>query len=172
MEHIDVDEIIADLRSRVDRRRADGEYPPGLEEQLEAEFEAIMRGVHRDEIDTAVLSARIDGLFEGVQAINVEVEATSRMPGGSLLHGAAGRVIQRHTGQLADTTRAVLWDMSTAMREVQHLIDAQRGADERQLRDVIASVIDRIALLDHLATAVVDLERRLELLERGARPPA
>ena len=172
MEHIDVDEIIADLRSRVDRRRADGDYPLGLEAQLEAEFEAIMQGAHRDGIDTSTLARRVDGLFEDTQAIGVDVEATSRIPGGALLHGAAGRIIQRHTGQLADATRTVLWDMATAMREVQHLIDAQRTADERQLKEVIASVIDRIALLDHVATAIVDLERRVDALERPQPPSA
>ena len=126
---------------------------------------------------TATASTRpprrhVDGLFEDTQAIGVDVEATSRIPGGALLHGAAGRIIQRHTGQLADATRTVLWDMATAMREVQHLIDAQRTADERQLKEVIASVIDRIALLDHVATAIVDLERRVDARERPQPPSA
>jgi len=171
VEHIDVDEIIADLRKRVARRRAEGDYPLGLEEQMEAEFDAIMKGVHRDEIDTRTLASRVDGLFEVTQAINVDVRTSSRMPGGSVVHGTAGRIIQRHTGHLADHLRTLLWDVAVALREVQYLIDAQRSADERQLREVIASVIDRIAVLDHLASAVVDLERRVDALEQAPTDP-
>jgi hypothetical protein len=56
------------------------------------------------------------------------------------------------------------------MDEVRRLVDAQRAADERQLHDAIAGVLDRLAVLDHVVELVRDVEQRLDALERGERP--
>ena len=91
------------------------------------------------------------------------------MPAGRLVHGTAGRLISRHTSQLAEGVRHLGIDIARALHEIHHLIDVQRQTDERQLDEVISSLIDRVAVIDHLADAVLDLERRMAALET---PPA
>ena len=44
---VDLNAVISDLKKRVERGRAEGRYPPGLEQQLDAEFAAILEVVHR-----------------------------------------------------------------------------------------------------------------------------
>lgn len=168
MKETDVDELVRTLQARVAQRRAAGEYPPGLEEQLEAEFEQIMKAVHRHELDTDELRRRVDVVGEATSYVSAEPRLESRVPGGSTVHTAAARLVRRHTSTLAESVRGMGNEITRALQEVQRLIEAQREADQRQLADVVASVIDRIALLDHLADAVIVLEQRVDSLEASA----
>lgn len=168
MDHVDVDALVEDLQLRVAKRRSDGDYPPGLEEQLEAEFKIIMGAVHRNEVGTGELRQRIQVVRGATAGIAAVAGLGSRVPGGAALHGAASKVVQRHTGVLAESVRLLGRDISTAFEEVLRLFDVQRGADERQLNDVVGAVFDRIAVIDHLADAIVSLEARVTTLERGS----
>lgn len=170
METINVDELVEELRTRVAQRRASGDYPVGLEEQLEAEFKHIMAAVHRNELNTEELGRRVRAVEKSSGAVETAVESDSRLPGGSTVHKTAARLVTRHTGQLAHNVRTLGIDIARALHEIHHLIEVQKSADERQLADVVGSLMDRVAVIDHLADAVVDLERRVLLLEQP-RPP-
>lgn len=165
MEHIDVDDLVDRLQERVAIRRAMGEYPPGLEEQLEAEFKLIMDAVHRHEIDTGDLEQRIAAVSHATHSVGARPELASRLPGGHVIHRTAGRVVERHTGALADNVRTLGHDIAGALQEILRLIEMQRTADERQLHEVVSAVLDRVAVIDHLADAVVNLELRVHELE-------
>ena len=166
---IDVDDLVELLQTRVSARRASGDYPPGLEEQLEAEFAVIMAALHRNELTTEELGRRVAAVEHTSAGVRALDETSSRVPGGSAVHTAASRIVARHTNQLADSVRQLGVDVARALHEVHHLIDLQRDADERQLSEVISSVLDRLAVLDHVADAVVLLEQRLDRLESGHR---
>ena len=47
MASIDMNAILNEIRENVRLRRIAGEYPPGLENQLEQEFELIMQSTNR-----------------------------------------------------------------------------------------------------------------------------
>jgi hypothetical protein len=162
---IDIDEIVDELRGRVARRRASGDYPPGLEQQLEAEFALIMAGVHRPEVDTGELGRRVAAVEQLTAGVRAETATSSRVPGGSIVHATAQRLVVRQTGELAETVRALGRGIAEALHELHHLVDVQRQADERQLGDVVNALMDRVAIIDHVADAVVQLETRLARLE-------
>lgn len=163
---LDVDEIVASLVAGIAARRADGEYPAGLEEELEAEFVEIMRAVHRDEVGTRELRERLERVAASIGRVRADPPVDSRVPGGSAVHATVARLVSRHTNTLADGVRAMGAEMAHALHEVVRLFEVQREADERQLNEVVSGLIDRLAILDHLADAVVDLERRVAELER------
>ena len=165
MDKIDVDEIVMSLQQRVAKRRASVDYPPGLEAQLESEFALIMAAVHRPEMTTRPLDDRIRTLLTSVHSVGAEPGATSRLPGGGIVHRTSGRLVRRHTTMLADEVRRIGADTASALDEVRALIEHHRAADERQLLDVVGSIYDRIAVLDHLADVVLDLEQRIMRLE-------
>jgi hypothetical protein len=168
VDQIDIDGIVNDLQARVKVRRASGDYPPGLEEQLESQFKIIMAAVQRDEMDTSELGRRIRGVEHSADTLRAQGGTGSRVPGGSTMHSAAARLVTRHTAELATSVRALGIEISGALSEVHHLLNLQREADERQLMDVIGAVMDRLAVLDHLADSVVQLERRVDALEASS----
>jgi len=56
-----------------------------------------------------------------------------------------------------------------ALHETARLIDVTRVADERELNGVLAMVLDRLAVIDHLSEMVVEIEDRLVRLEDSCR---
>ena len=169
MPDVDVDEIVAELRERIAVRRAAGEYPIGLEQQLESEFQWMMRAIDRHEIDTDRLGTMVDAVAAAANGMPVAAETTSRLPGGSAAHHVAGNVVRRHVNPLADSVRSLGESVADALEEIRRLFVAQSAADERQLHDVIAGVMDRLAVIDHLVELTTDLERRVAELESGRR---
>ena len=171
MSGIDIDEVIESLQRRITERRLAGDYPVGLETQLESEFAGLMRAIDRHEIDTQQLGAFVQGVVVAAHDMHLDGTGASRIPGGSSAHRAISRVVQRQTNPLAESIRDLGVSVADALWEVRRLLEAQRSADERQLLDAVSGVLDRLAVLDSLAAIVTDLEARTALLEseRGSR---
>lgn len=159
-------EVVAELQRRVAERRLAGKYPVGLEQQLSAEFDAIMSVVHRggdsiDEIDEAI--NRLEG---EVERINGLIDPSSRIPGGSLYHRAIGRFAGRHTRGVATQVREAMRTEIQVLRIVKRQLQQQRDTDARVLNQVTHLMMDRLMMIDVLAEAVVELERK----SRDTRP--
>lgn len=159
---VDVDELAALLRRRVEERRAAGQYPDGMEAQMEAEFAAIMDQVRSHRSGTMPLVELQDRISaRGPVAHGVAPSGAKGLvvAGVDRLVAHAVRPIEAELGQV----RADLVDAIAVMRQ---LVDVQRGADERLLNDVLGAVLDRLSALDHLSATVADLESRIERIER------
>jgi hypothetical protein len=170
MEEVDVDELLAELERRVDERRRAGQYPEGMERQLEAQFDAMLRAIRRTELDTSTLATLTDEVGRSAEHIGDAPDLESRLPGGSAVHALIGRAVSRHTEGVAASTRVFGDDVRRSLLETRRLIEAQRTADERQLLEVLAGVLDRLAVLDHLVEITRSLESRLADLERRIGP--
>lgn len=165
MGHVDIDTVVAELKERIADRQRAGDYPEGMEQQLESEFAAMMRAVDRSEIDTEHLNHLVTVAGDAVNRVAADAGVTSRVPGGSQAHAAAARLVRRHTGPLAESVRALGNTVVEALEESRRLFDAQRSADERQLLDALAGVLDRLAVLDHVVEITRDLDERVARLE-------
>lgn len=165
---VNVDDVVGALEQRIIERRRLGQYPIGLEAELEFEFDTILAAMRRRELSTAVLAGRVEALRGSVQGVIGTAAADSRVPGGTVIHRVAGRVVGRHTNQLADHVRRIGQESVGVLTEVVRLFEAQRGADERQLNEVIAAVFDRLVVVDEMVTSIGEIERRLVALESVA----
>lgn len=171
MSSVDFDAVLASIQDRVRERRANGDYPLGLEAELEAEFDVVLKSIQRDEVGTSQLEQSVANVGAHLAALNAEPELESRLPGGSAMHSAASRVVRRHTEPLTQSIRSLGESIHEAFDEVVRVFDAQRSADERQVHEVVADVYDRLALLDAVAAAVSELEARVDRLERAQPAP-
>jgi hypothetical protein len=169
--NIDIETVVSELRERIAARRLAGDYPEGLEEELESEFRGMMRAVDRSEVDTSLLHDRVEEVNSASHRINSDVGLDSRVPGGSAAHAAIGRIVQRHTGPLAESVRGLGFATASALDESRRLFEAQNSADQRQLHDALAGVFDRLAVIDHLSEIVRDLEQRVAQLENRLPAP-
>jgi len=162
---IDIDEVISSLQRRIVERRLLGDYPIGLEMQLESEFAGLLRAVDRHELDDSRLEALVQQVVVAAHDMHMDDSDASRLPGGSSAHRIVSRLLQRQTNPLAESIRDLGASVADALWEVRRLMEAQRSADERQLLDAVAGVLDRLAVLDHVAAIVTELEQRIAVLE-------
>lgn len=154
------EEVLEELRRRVNVRRQEGKYPPGLEEQLEAEFAAILEVVHRGEDEIGHIAQLISEVRGEISALNGVVTTQSRILGGSLFHRLIRRLVARQTQGVAQQTQAALLRQLEIAELVQRQLRMQRDADARVLHQLETAMRDRLMMIDALAEAVLELERK------------
>ena len=154
-------EIIDELERRVAQRRQEGKYPIGLEQQLEAEFKAIMDVVHRG---TDVLGD-VQQLLERcrTELLNLEtpISAKSRIPGFGLVHLVIGKLVGRQTAEISSRVRATLETQQEVLELLLKQLEIQQGTDVRVLNQLSHAMQDRLMMIDALAQSVIELERKV-----------
>ena len=167
MPSIDINAILEEIREKVRLRRLSGDYPPGLENELEREFQLIMESTNR--------------------TYRVDVEAQEHL---SEANEALKRLLGRYENQKnafeqtivdSNTTISQLdpWSfVAPEVVEIEHHVLAtlrlladyarqQQDADKRLVEELSQHVLDRLAVVDHLAVLTQELEARLRNLERN-----
>jgi hypothetical protein len=158
-----VDEIVKVLQDRVAERRAAGDYPFGLEAELEAEFNAILEMTHRGRDHITALDASLIRLRELNSRVSGSTPVDSRIPGGKLFHRMAERLVRRQVRGVANQVRDSQDETLRLLEQIVRQLEEQRLSDERLMNKMANSIMDRIAVVDQLAVSVVELERRLRL---------
>ena len=155
MKQVEIEEILAGIQETVARRRAEGVYPIGLENELEAEFKFMLSLTHRGEAERAdALALLLKEALRAADEVSGLAPAKSRIPFVGIFHRVVRRLIARQTRGLAAQQRAVN--------------DAVRGredADHRMVASLSKHVLDRVAVIDHLYFVVTELETRIRKLE-------
>lgn len=181
----DIDAVVAGLRARVDQRRRAGEYPPGLEEDLEAELRRIVEhrpaqssGTRRSSVREAL---ELRGGLPPVDPSRVAGATASSVPGGAALHAAVARVVGHQTAgvlsQVQDISNAT-WDALLVLADAVAALEASLG-EQRPVVAILDALVERVAAFERAPASspvgMGELARRIERLEaaeasRLARP--
>lgn len=154
-------EIIAELERRVAQRRQEGKYPVGLEQQLEAEFKAIMDVVHRGNDVLGDVRQLLDRCREELTSLQKPVSAKSRIPGFGLVHWVIGKLVGRQTAAITLRVRATLETQQDVLELLLKQLEIQQGTDVRVLNQLSHAMQDRLMMIDALAQSVIELERKV-----------
>src|SRR5688500_14722776 len=109
-----IDELVAQLRDRVEARRRSGSYPATLEEEMTAHFRRILhqrRGAQPlPDVQEAVRAA---GQALPLQASRIAV--TSGLPGGEMVHKAVAKLVSRQTQGVVQQVQAYAQPVQAAL---------------------------------------------------------
>jgi hypothetical protein len=165
MEGLDITLLLGKIRSQVGERRAAGLYPPGLEQQLEREFAEIMSSTNRRYFASNELQVQLRHLEESFVRLSGQISTQSRIPGISLMHRLLGKMTKRQvlglTAQIRDVESLVI----IVLKMLGEFAESQEAADSRVVRELSQHVLDRVAVVDHLAILTTELEARVRNLE-------
>ena len=164
----DIDALVEALKQRVDERRHDGDYPPGLEHRLDEHFRRIV--AHRAApADLRELEIRLGQLRQFKRFSSDRIADDSGMPGGQALHRAVAKLVSRQVDgvlQQISEFSDVLHDLLEAM--VRILSDPTSHVHVDLVGQIDAAV-ERLSGAEMLApdatSIVADLHRRIERLE-------
>ena len=146
--------VLRELAKRVELRRQEGRYPIGLEQQLSAEFDAILSVVHRGDDTISRIQFTLSQLAEDLGGQNGGVDTQSRLPGVSIVHKLFRKLSLRHT-------RRALRLIEESLTLIEQQLLQQRETDSRVMKQLEHVVMDRILMVDVLAEAVLELERKV-----------
>ena len=147
------EEVLREISKRVEVRRQEGRYPAGLEQQLSAEYDAILSVVHRGDDTISRIHFTISQLAEDLSGQNGGVDTQSRLPGISIVHKLFRKLSLRHT-------RRALRLIEESLTLIEQQLLQQRETDSRVMKQLEHVVMDRILMVDVLAEAVLELERK------------
>lgn len=145
----DVDDLLAQLRARVEARRRAGVYPAGLEEEMSAHFHRILHQ-RREPRPLPDLQGPLQAAAQALplQANRITVE--SGLPGGEVVHRAIARIVGRQTqGTLqqvqafAQPAQASLEALTAAVQELHRLVQSD-------IAQSLDALYDRQAALERL----------------------
>jgi hypothetical protein len=164
----DIDQLLAEIRTRVAERRKKGDYPPGLEIQLESEFRGIVDRERRDwNASQRRLTEQMTRVSEAFACVTGIVSAESRILGGSFFHRLIARLTGRQVQGVAAQVRTASTELVELVRFIADLQQAQEDADRRLVIHLTKSTLDHLAIVDHLAILVTEIERRVDNLAEG-----
>ena len=167
----DISELLATLRERVEQRRADGMYPPGLEKDLDAHFERIVAQRVEANIDEVVEA--LGKLEHSMNFAMERIPADSTMPGGEKLHRALAKAQARQiVGVLSQVS-----EFAAAVRETLDAMASALASSHSHVHgDLVGqmdAVLERVASYDRApeedAGVIADLRHRVEALEEAER---
>jgi len=161
----DLEQILSTLRDRVERRRLDGEYPPGLEADLADHF----RRLTGDRPPSpAFLVNELDQALEAVSTFNFhrgELNASSRIPGGSYVHRAfakgVGREIQSVLDQAQEQSQRVTRTLALVVRTTNMLADVYDKRVLQRLDDLQTQLAEEQARMERVLTSLQEVVARV-----------
>ena len=162
---IQMAELLQRIHNQIDERRAAGLYPPGLEQQLEREFAEIMSSTNRRYFASKDLQVELRHLEEAFDRLSGQISPRSRIPGISLVHRLVGKITKRQVLGLTAQIRDVESLVVVVLKMLGEFAESQEAADSRVVRELSQHVLDRVAVVDHLAILTSELETRIRNLE-------
>jgi 2-polyprenyl-3-methyl-5-hydroxy-6-metoxy-1,4-benzoquinol methylase len=148
----DFEQVLSTLRDRVERRRLDGAYPPGLEADLADHF----RRLTGDRPPSAAyLLNELDQAQEAVSTHHFhrgELNTSSRIPGGSYVHRAFAKGVSREIQSVLDQAEEQSQRVARAIALV------------TRTTSLLADVYDKrvVQRLDDLQTQLAEEQDRME----------
>jgi O-antigen chain-terminating methyltransferase len=166
-----VDELIAQLKQRVAERERSGEYPPGLEQELDAHFDRI--AVHRVPAHSFdELRHRIGALVEAGSFSPDQISFDTRVPGGSQLHRAVAKMVSRQTQGILEQMQRFSDGVREALWEVVAALESPAAHTHVELSGELDAIFERLATYERAGsptTAIAGLVQRIEELEATRR---
>jgi 2-polyprenyl-3-methyl-5-hydroxy-6-metoxy-1,4-benzoquinol methylase len=161
-----VDALVETLRERVEARRAAGEYPPGLEQDLDAHFRQISAARR----GPSTLRDHFEALRASTAFAAERIKATSRLRAGAAVHRLVGRIVHRQT-------QGVLLQVGEFAHEVQNTLEAIAASIEALGGGTGAPAVAQ--QLEALHAVVVEQQRSLnaqradllDVIDRRVRAP-
>ena len=167
-----IDDLVAQLKVRVARRRELEEYPPGLEEDLDAHFRRI--AAHRQRRSYAHLTEAIDTVDEANDFKLEHIEVDSKVLGGDTVHRLVAKAVARQTQGVLLQVAKYADAVEEALRRI--VADIQEPAQHVHidLHSHIDTVNDRLSAIereargpDHVIQALRERIERLEAREQA-----
>ncbi len=166
MRDITITELMERIKNEVAAKRLDGSYPPGLEAQLEAEFDSIMAQTsQKRQSRLQDFVNRIEVLRSKAKAVTDRTDTQSRLPGGTLFHKSCELLTRRQFRGLSNQIRDLNLETIQIIEDLCIQVESSTNFENDLARELSMIVLDKIAIVDHLVFSLENMNQRLIDLE-------
>jgi hypothetical protein len=140
----DLDALVAELRVKVEDRRRRGEYPPGLEEALAAQFRRLL-GRRVDPPREVDVRGPLDRIEQTLPLGPERIPAASRLPAGQAVHQALAKLVGRQTQGILEQVQAFADPVHQTLAALAGALDDLSREVREDLAVQVAAVVERQA---------------------------
>lgn len=142
----------AGIEATVGERRARGDYPAGLEDELDAHWRRVSAGAAAD----GPVAAALDAAQRAGRFRVPDVPATSRAPGGAVVHRVVGRTVSRHLGELVGQLDAYAGAVHACLAALAQRLADPGAHDHAELTARLDEVAEQLAGLHRTTNRLLD----------------
>ncbi len=165
------DELVQLLKDRLDERRRGGQYPEGLEADLDEHARRILGTPVPEDRRHRVRSA-----LERLQRVRQEVPTpaanSSQLPLGGLVHAASARLQARQLTPIVDHLTDLADATLESLRAVLESLDELDPHDHGDVLEQVDSLFQRLSAFERRELPGSPLEERIQRLEEAERQRA
>lgn len=166
MSEADVREILRGVNERIADLRLKGHYPVGLEQELEAEFRSIMALTRLTEAGRlGQVSTLLAEAEEALHQVRMPPNSSSRFILGGLIHRLINRLVGRPVHDMTSRVHALTEPLLKSLNLLRAELESRDGVEDHVANALSKHVVERVAVIEHLAIIAVDLESRIRAME-------
>ena len=151
----DLEEALERIRLRVEERRDAGDYPPGLEQQLDRHYHHILKGFDAEVEAIAALRLAVANLRAQSEFDLSRIDTWSRNPIKRFLHRVMGKLTIRQTRGVLDQYKRHSDALDEVLAGLLPIVESLAGSETegggRERSDLdkrLHTALDRIGLLE------------------------
>jgi SAM-dependent methyltransferase len=161
------EELLSQLRERVEERRRRGDYPPGLEDDLESHFRRIATRGRTENLEQVRLG--LLAMESRMAFTRGRIHAESELPGGSVVHRSVAKVVGRQTQGVLDQMRLFAESVRETFEALLDLLEMPSDHVHADVVEQLDGALERLAAFERIPgeprVVVAELERRIGQLE-------
>ena len=151
-----LDDTLERISERVAERRAAGDYPPGLEQQLDRHYHHILKGFDAEVEAITALRLAVANLRTHSEFDLSRIDTWSRNPVKRLLHRVSGKLTIRQTRGVLDQFKRHSDALDEVLASLLPIVESLAGSgteggggrDRSDLDKRLHTALDRIGLLE------------------------
>jgi len=151
----DLEEALERIRGRVEERREAGDYPPGLEQQLDRHYHHILKGFDAEVEAITALRLAVANLRAQSEFDLSRIDTWSRNPIKRFLHRVMGKLTIRQTRGVLDQYKRHSDALDEVLAGLLPIVESLAGSETegggRERSDLdkrLHTALDRIGLLE------------------------
>lgn len=166
-----VDELVDELRQRVEQREREGLYPPELVDDLQEHFRRI--AAHRPSTDLDDVRTRLQALDAAARFSPAKIPLESGVAGGARFHALVGRLVARQTQGILEQVQQFADSLRLVLHAMAHAIEQPHSHVHADLTGQIDALFEHVAVLERgpadAKAVMADLRGRVHALEAAER---
>jgi len=165
-----VQEALVRIQARIRDRRASGEYPAGLEAELDRHYRQVSDTLHGTSTALREAAAAVQRVSATSGFAAERISYASRRPVGAAAHRVVGKATIRQTQGVLHQTQEFAAATRDALEACLSALQDEAMHTHPQLERRLAYVVDKLGSFEAARDAVAALETRVAVLEARLGP--
>lgn len=166
-----VESALARIQKRIQERRDAGEYPAGLEGELDRHYRQVSDTLHGTSVFLRKASDAVTRVENAGRFASERISYESKIPAGAAMHRAVGKATIRQTHGILHQLQEFAVANHEALGAILDVLRDEAVHTHPQLERRLAYLVDKLAALESIKDEMREIDARVASLEARLTAP-